>query len=88
MGFETINALGHPAMLESLVKLRRRLLQLHSRLQTVRRLCPPADEAVNLFLDVDEGLFHDVASISCDIRQSKRLVRGAAPPCYEFVTLR
>ena len=58
MGFETINALGHPAMLESLVKLRRRGLQLHSRPQAVRRACPPTDKAVNLFFEVDEWLFH------------------------------
>jgi len=77
MGFETINALGHPAMFESFVKLCRRLLQLHPCLQAVRRLGAPPDKAVNLFLDVDERLFHDAASISCDLGQSKRPAAGA-----------
>ena len=45
-------------MFESLVKLRRYLLQLHTRPPAIRRLCPPADEAVNFFLHVDERLFH------------------------------
>ena len=54
MGFETINALGHPTMLEGLVKLRAGFLQLHPGPQTVRRSGPLADEAVNSFLDVDK----------------------------------
>ncbi len=78
MGFETINALGHPAMFESSMKLHSQLLQLHPGLPSVRRLCPPPDKAVNLFLDVDERLFHDAASMSCDIGQSKRTANGAA----------
>ena len=37
----------------------------------VGRLGAPADEAVNLFLDVDERLFHGGFSISRDAGQSK-----------------
>ena len=50
-------------MLESLVKLRAQRLQFQTRFQTVRRLGPLADDAINFFFDVDEGLFHGVASI-------------------------
>lgn len=60
-------------MFESFMKLCRRLLQLHPCLQADRRLSAPPDEAVNLFLKVDERLFHDAASISCDLGQSKHL---------------
>jgi hypothetical protein len=63
-------------MFESLVKLCRRFLQLHSRPQTVRRLGAPTDEAVNLFLDVDGRLFHGVFRISCDAGQSKDTENG------------
>jgi len=63
-------------MFESLVKLCRRFLQLHSRPQTVRRLGAPTDEAVNLFLDVDGRLFHGVFRISCDAGQSKDTKNG------------
>jgi hypothetical protein len=45
-------------MFESFVKLRSSLLQLHPRHQAVRRPCPPADMAINLFFKVDERLFH------------------------------
>jgi hypothetical protein len=63
MGFETINTLGPPAMPEALVQPRRRGLQLHARPQTVRGAGAPPDQAVNLFLDVDQRCFHG-ASIS------------------------
>ncbi|HAO79975.1 MAG TPA: hypothetical protein DCQ92_13595 [Verrucomicrobia subdivision 3 bacterium] len=63
-------------MFESLVKLCRRFLQLHSRPQTVRRLGATPDEAVNLFLDVDGRLFHGVFRISCDAGQSKDTENG------------
>ena len=76
MRFETINTFGHPTMFESLVKLRRRFLQLHSRPQAVRRLGATPDEAVNLFLDVDERLFHNVFSINRDAGQSKDAETG------------
>ncbi len=58
MGLETINALGHPAMVKCPVQPYCRFLQLHSRPQAVRRARPATDEAVDLFLDVDERLFH------------------------------
>ena len=58
-------------MIERFVKLRTQRLQLHSRLQAVRRLRPPADEAVNLFLDVDERLFQGGSAIGRPAAQSK-----------------
>jgi len=60
VSFETMNALGQPAMLECLVKFQSRGLHPHSGLKPVRRSGAPADEAVNFFLDVDERLFHGV----------------------------
>jgi hypothetical protein len=75
MGFETVNAFWHPAMFERLVKLRRSLLQLHTRLPAVRRLSPPADEAVNFLLNIDEQLFHNKLRLNCGQKQSKRLKR-------------
>mgnify|MGYP001552938201 FL=1 len=50
-------------MFETLVQLRGRGLQLHSRLQAVRRGRAPPDKAVNLFLDVDKWRFHNASSI-------------------------
>lgn len=58
-------------MLESLVKLRRGLLQSHSCLKAVRRLRPFADESVNLLLNVDERLFHSAARVMRVIDQGK-----------------
>jgi len=52
MGFETINAFGHPTMLKGLVKLRGRFLQQHSGPQTVRPRGASADKAVNSFLEL------------------------------------
>jgi len=71
MGFETINALGHPTMLEGLVKLRAGFLHLHSGLQAVRRDGPSADNAVNSFLDVDKRWFHGFITIGRLLGQSK-----------------
>lgn len=59
-------------MLKSLVKLHSQRLQLHPRLQTVRRLRSLADDAVNVFFDVDERLFHGAASLGWQTRQSKQ----------------
>jgi len=53
VGFETINAFGHPTMLEGLVKLRRSRLQLHASPQAVGRTGAAADYAVDTFFDVD-----------------------------------
>ena len=58
-------------MPESHVKLCRRFLHLHARLQSIRRPGPAPDEAVNLFLNIDERLFHDAFRISRDFRQCK-----------------
>ena len=63
MCFEAMNSLRQPAMLKCLVEFQSRGLHLHSSLQTVWRLRAFADEAVNLFLDIDERLLHSVASI-------------------------
>jgi len=71
-----MNALRQPAMLESLVKFQPRGLHPHSGLQPVRRPGATPDKAVNLFLDVDERLFHGVFSISRDARQSKGAETG------------
>jgi hypothetical protein len=46
-------------------------LQLHPRLEAVRRLRPPPHEAVDLFLDIDEGFFHGTASISRNCGEGK-----------------
>ncbi len=62
-------------MLESLMQLRRRCLQLHSRPQAVRRAGAPADKAVNRFLNVDERLFQSAPNISSPVRRRK--------PCAE-----
>ena len=70
MGFEAIYS-PWPSKFESLVKLHRSLLQSHSSLPTVRRFRAPPDEAVNLFLDVDERLFHCLSRLDRDERQSK-----------------
>ena len=59
-------------MLETLMKLCRQFLQLHSGAPRIRRLGPPSDEAVNLFLDVDERLFQGVFSLSHCARHSKQ----------------
>ena len=59
-------------MFESLVELRSRFLQLHSRPQTVRRLRAAPDKAVNLFLDVDERLLQDGFRIDRHSKQSKQ----------------
>ena len=69
-----MNALGQPPMLECLVKLQPRGLRPHSSFQSVRRSDPPADEAVNLFLDVDERLFHGGFGIGWKTRRSKQLL--------------
>lgn len=62
---------------EGLVKLHRRVLQSHPGLPTVGRLRAPPDEAVNLFLDVDEGLFHGSSRIGRDAGHSKEMNDGA-----------
>ena len=72
MGFETMNALRQPAMLESFVKFQPRGLHPHSRFQPVRRPGATPDKAVNLFLNIDERLFHSVFSINRNARQSKQ----------------
>jgi hypothetical protein len=66
VGFETMNAFREPTMLESSMKLQSGSLHLHPRLQPVRRPCATPDEAVNLFLDVNERLFHSGFSIGCN----------------------
>ena len=66
-----MNPLRQPVMLERLMELQARGLQLHSGFQAIRRLRAPADEAVNLFLDVDERWFHSAASIGRGAGQSK-----------------
>ena len=71
MCFEAMNPLRQPAMLECLVEFQSRGLHLHPGFQAIRRAGALADEAVDLFLDVDERLFHSVASISRDARQRK-----------------
>ena len=76
MGFETINALGHPTMLEGLVKLSAGFLQLHSRPPTVRRGGAPADASVNSLLGVDKRLFHGFITIGRRLGKSK----AHAPP--------
>ena len=58
MRLETVNAFRHPAMLESFVELQSGCLKLHSGFPSVGRLRPAANEAVNIFFDVDERLFH------------------------------
>ena len=66
-------------MLEAFVKLRSQRLQLHPRLQTVRRFRALPDEAVNAFFDVDERLFHGVASLGRAMDQGK--ISSDAPLC-------
>jgi len=58
-------------MHERFVKLPPERLQLHSGLPAILRSRPATDKAVNLFLDVNERLFHDAASIICVPSQSK-----------------
>jgi len=74
-------------MLESLVQLRCRRLQLHSRPQTVGRPRAPPDEAVNLFLDVDERWFHGVSSISRAPGQSKNPEPGGRKGMHRRLAL-
>ncbi len=50
-------------------------LRAASHGKRIRRLGPTPDEAVNLFLDIDEGFFHDAHSINCDFSQSKSVRR-------------
>jgi hypothetical protein len=71
MGFETVNTFWHPAMFESLVKLRGSQLQLHSRPPSIWRLCPPTDKTVDFFFDVDEQLFHGASRVNRGTGQSK-----------------
>jgi len=76
MGFETINTLGHPTMLERLKKLRAGFLQLHAGQQAVRRCGAPADKAVNFFLHVGKRLFHGFITIDRRVGQSKAQVQA------------
>lgn len=72
-------------MLESLVQLRGRFLQLHSGPQTVRRFGAAADESVDFFLNVDKRLFHGVFRIDRRTRQSKtRQSRSTGFPGSHF----
>ena len=59
-----MHAASQPAMLERLVQLQPRCLNLHPSLPSIRRTGAPTHKAVNLFLDVDKRWFHDTASIS------------------------
>ena len=67
-----MNTFREPAMFESLVKFESRRLHPHSSLQSIRRFDAPPDEAVNLFLDVDERLFHGGFRINRRAGQSKQ----------------
>ena len=74
MGFEAINAFGHPTMLERPVESHARLLQLHSGPPLVRRGGAPTDEAINPLLEIDNGLLHGWLTIGCRVGQSKSRV--------------
>ncbi len=58
MGLETVNTLGSPAVPQRTVQLHRQGLQLHPALESVRRSGAAPDNPVDLFLDIDERLFH------------------------------
>jgi hypothetical protein len=73
VGFETMHTFCQPVVLESPMKLQSGSLHLHPRLQPVGRLRATSDKAVNLFLDVDERLFHDGFSIGRSARRIKQL---------------
>jgi hypothetical protein len=71
MSFETMNTASHPTMIELFMELQPRCLQLHACLPAFGRFCPSADKAVDLFLDVDERLFHGKKSISRSVHWRK-----------------
>ncbi len=82
MGLETMHATRHPHAAESFAPGDGICLRAVLRGERVRQLRPPPDEAVNLFFDVDEWLFHDSRSLGCGRRQSKSagdLARRLAP---------
>jgi len=58
-------------MLESLMKLRGRFLQLHPGLEAVGGRRSPAHETVDLLLNVDNRLFHCSDKLCSRVLQSK-----------------
>jgi hypothetical protein len=78
VGFETVNALRRPALLEGTVQLHRQRLQLHAACKRIRRLRSATDEPVDLFLNIDERLFHDGASVGHELAGSKRHAKPVA----------
>ena len=55
--------------------------------ERIRRSRAPADEAVNLFLDVDERLFHDAPSLGVSMGEGKLPVgiEGSAKPVGDWI---
>jgi len=78
MGFETMHAARHEHPAQRLSPSDGIRLVARSGGKRVRRLRATPDEAVNLFLDVDEWLFQGGFRISLEERQSKRRENGRA----------
>jgi hypothetical protein len=60
MGFETVNAAWHPHPAKGFAPSDGIRLVARDCRKAIGRFRPAADEAVNLFLNVDEWLFHCV----------------------------
>lgn len=72
MGFETMHATRHAHAAKNFAPRDGIGFVACRRGKCIRRFYAPTDEAVNLFLDVDERLFHGGFSINRAIKQSKR----------------
>jgi len=72
VGLEPVNTLGCPPMFKRAVQFDCQGLQLHPAGKGLRRLGPSSDKPINLFLNVDERLFHGKARLRHRLGGCKR----------------
>ena len=58
MSLEAVNTLGSPAVPQRTMQIHRQGLKLHPAFETVRRPGATPDNLVDLFIEIDERLFH------------------------------
>jgi hypothetical protein len=58
MSLEAVNAFGSPAVPQGTMQIHRQGLQLHPAFESVWRPGATPDNLVDLFIDIDERLFH------------------------------
>ncbi len=78
MGFETIHTAGHPNAAKRLAPGNGVRFVAILGGEGIRRAGAPPDEAVNLFLDIDERCFHGRASINLLAATRKPAAKFAA----------